>query len=277
VSAFNDIAAGYAATGGDFFTQIAAHLVDIAGIGPGDQVLDVGCGKGAVTIPAAIAAGPDGHVCGIDLSPAMLAHAREATSELGNVTLTRGDAHDPPSEGAFDAVLASNVVVFLDDPARALRTWNRLLVPGGRVVFSWGIAGDLRWKPVLAAVDARVPAPHPGFDAWLRRYPFGAVEQVEAMLTGCGYARIRTVARDITTRFASPQEWWQSSLSSAPFAISWRHIPDGKLTEARQDAFALLEELRDDDGGITRTLRFGFTTARTAPRSPAPAGPGGAA
>ena len=262
MSAFNDIASRYATVGGEFFTQIARHLVGIAGIGPGDRVLDVGCGAGAVTVPAAAATGPDGHVFAIDLSPGMLARAQEAIRGLGNITLGIGDAHDPPfAAGAFQVVLASNVIVFLGEPMKAVAAWRRLLSPGGVVAFSWGITGDPRWTPVIAAVDAYVPAPHPGFEAWIHRYPFTAAGHVEAMLASCGYTGIRTTTRDITTRFASCEEWWRSTLSSGPFAVAWRHIPPEELPHARQAAFRLLENLRAPDGTIPRTLRFGFTTA----------------
>lgn len=263
MSAFNDIAGRYAAEGGEFFALIARHLVDVAGIKPGDRVLDVGCGAGAVTIPAAAAAGPDGHVFAIDLSPNMLARAGEAAHGLLNVTLGPGDAHDPPfAVGAFRVVLASNVLVFLDEPKQALAAWHRLLAPGGVAAFSWGIAGDPRWAPVIAAVDAYVPPPHRGFREWIRRYPFSAPEHVEALLASCGYTGIDTTARDITTRFASREEWWRSSVSSGPFAVAWRHIPQDELPRARQDALRLLENLRDPDGTITRTIRYGFTTAQ---------------
>jgi ubiquinone/menaquinone biosynthesis C-methylase UbiE len=262
MSAFNDIAPRYATAGGEFFSQIARHLVDAAGIKPGDRVLDVGCGAGAVTIPAAAVAGPDGHVFAIDISANMLARAGEATHGLFNVTLGPGDAHDPPfAAGAFQVVLASNVLVFLTEPTRALAAWHRLLAPGGVAAFSWGIAGDPRWSPVIAAVDAHVPPPHQGFEAWIRRHPFSTPEHVEAVLASCGYTGIHTTTREIATRFVSREEWWRSCLSSGPFAVSWRHIPPDELPHARQEAFTLLDNVRAPDGTIPRTLRYGFTTA----------------
>ena len=51
---------------------------------PGEAwVLDVGCGKGAVALPAARAVGPHGHVIGIDLAAPMLAHARDRAQAAG--------------------------------------------------------------------------------------------------------------------------------------------------------------------------------------------------
>ena len=73
---FAAAADGYDATGTEFFRQMGEHLVAQAGIAPGAIVLDIGCGKGAVTIPAARAAGSWGQVTGIDLAGPMLEHAR---------------------------------------------------------------------------------------------------------------------------------------------------------------------------------------------------------
>ena len=57
---FAAAAEAYDSTGTEFFRRMGEHLVAQAGIAPGAIVLDIGCGKGAVTIPAARAAGPGG-------------------------------------------------------------------------------------------------------------------------------------------------------------------------------------------------------------------------
>jgi SAM-dependent methyltransferase len=275
---FDHIAGRYATAGGEFFTQIARTLVQAAGVRRGDRILDAGCGKGAVTIPAAVAAGPGGHVTGIDTSPVMLEHAAAVARRrnLANVGFFVADAEDPhitdPREpgslpqrlgpATFDVVLASNVIVFLPDPEKALRSWHRLLRPGGEVAFSWGISGDPRWAPVMAAVDAHVPDGIPGFEAQIRRPPFHDPEAVAALLARCGYADMGTSIAEITTSYDTPEQWWASCRTSAPWAISWRHIPPADLHTARHAASELIEGLRDTAGSITRTLRFGYTVAR---------------
>jgi ubiquinone/menaquinone biosynthesis C-methylase UbiE len=54
-----------------YFHLYAARLVELAGLGPESQVLDVACGRGAVLFAAAQCVGDDGHVLGVDLSPEM--------------------------------------------------------------------------------------------------------------------------------------------------------------------------------------------------------------
>ncbi len=100
----DNVAAGFAAAaeaydvgGTDFFRPVGQWLVESAQVPAGAWVLDAGCGSGAVTIPAALAAGPKGHVTGIDLAAPMLACAQERACSAGltNVTFREGDAEDP--------------------------------------------------------------------------------------------------------------------------------------------------------------------------------------
>ena len=120
IAGFTQAASGYDEGGTEFFQQMGARLVDQAGVRPGAHVLDVGCGKGAVTLPAARLAGTAGRVHAIDLAAPMLqdAAARARASGLGNVTVTRGDAEDPPfPAGTFGVVLAGYVIQLLPRPA----------------------------------------------------------------------------------------------------------------------------------------------------------------
>jgi len=115
------------------------------------------CAAGACLFAAAGAVGPAGHVTGIDLAASMLARAAATAARLGlaQVTVEPGDAEDPAyPDASFDAVLASNVMFLLADPGRAARRYADLLRPGGVLAFSWNVAEDPDWVPVIAAVDA---------------------------------------------------------------------------------------------------------------------------
>jgi ubiquinone/menaquinone biosynthesis C-methylase UbiE len=92
IRAFDEAAATYDAVGVEFFTPMGAELVRRAAIRPGEHVLDVGCGRGAVLLPAAHATGPGGRVTGIDLAPAMVALTGREVADLPWVTVAVGDA-----------------------------------------------------------------------------------------------------------------------------------------------------------------------------------------
>ncbi|MEU8615659.1 methyltransferase domain-containing protein, partial [Actinoplanes sp. NPDC048791] len=95
IGTFDAAAASYDSVGVDFFTPMGAELVRRAAIRPGEYVLDVGCGRGAVLLSAAAATGPTGRVVGIDLAPSMVELTAAATAHLPGVTVQVGDAQQP--------------------------------------------------------------------------------------------------------------------------------------------------------------------------------------
>lgn len=117
---------------GTFARPVWEPLLDAAGIGPGNRVLDVGCGSGELLEHLQDQGARPG---GVDPAARMveLARARAVGADV-----RRGDVeHLPFDDAAFDAVLAVNAVQFADDLDDALAEIARVLVPGGVV----GLAG----------------------------------------------------------------------------------------------------------------------------------------
>ncbi|PWD50790.1 SAM-dependent methyltransferase [Serinibacter arcticus] len=133
---YDDFAASYDAENqasllNTFYNKPA--ILDLAGDVAGHRVLDVGCGSG----PIALALHERGAlVTGLDGSPAMLAIARERLGE--DVPLHVGDLAQPLpfDDDAFDDVVASLVLHYLEDWGCPLAEIRRVLRPGGRFVVS---------------------------------------------------------------------------------------------------------------------------------------------
>lgn len=75
---FDAVAGTYDSVGVDFFQPIAQGLLAAMPPRPGERWLDIGCGRGAVLLPAAEGVGPQGRSVGLDISPAMVEQARLA-------------------------------------------------------------------------------------------------------------------------------------------------------------------------------------------------------
>jgi arsenite methyltransferase len=105
-------------------------------LGPGENVVDVGCGAGIDSLIAASMVGPAGRVIGVDMTTAMLAKARRAATEAGrdNVDFRESTAEALPVEDGWAEVVISNGVLnLMPDKGVGLAEMARVLKPGGRL------------------------------------------------------------------------------------------------------------------------------------------------
>ena len=113
--------------------RLRAWERDHLALGPGDELLDVGCGIGEVARSYAALVQPGGRVVGIDASTAMLEVARErAAAEGVDATFRVGDALslDEP-DASFDACRAERVLQWIPDMEGAVAEMLRVLRPVG--------------------------------------------------------------------------------------------------------------------------------------------------
>ena len=113
------------------------EYIRLLGVSPGEQVLEIGCGSGAVTRALAERIAPDGKVIALDACAPLLPIARGLASEagLGNfIEFRHGDCRDLPfSDASFDVTLAVTTLSHVPNAERALREMVRVTRPGGRI------------------------------------------------------------------------------------------------------------------------------------------------
>ena len=119
------------------FSGMTQRLFRAAGLAPGMRVLDVGSGAGDVAFLAAELVGPEGAVVGVDVDGAALATARARAELLGlqNVKFVEGDVRTAALGDDFDAAVGRLVLMYLEDPAQALRAIAARVRAGGAIAF----------------------------------------------------------------------------------------------------------------------------------------------
>jgi SAM-dependent methyltransferase len=151
-------------------------VVERSGVEPGMEVLDVACGTGNATIPAARSGA---RVTGLDFSPALLALARErAADAMVEVDWIEADAQELPFDDAsFDRVISTFGHMFASDHERTAAEMRRVCREGG-------VIGVCCWTPkgaigrMFAMVAQLVPPPAGGASPLL----WGTEEHVRELL-----------------------------------------------------------------------------------------------
>ena len=262
---FEAVADDYDRSGVPFFGPAAEGLVEALEPRQGERVLDIGCGRGAVTSLLARVVLPSGAVDAIDISPAMVEHTRAFLAAQGyDARAEVMDVGDPAlPAGSYELIASSLVLFFLPDPATALARWLTLLAPGGRI----GVSTFGEEHPVWSGVNAL-------FHPWLppamldpksvgADSPFTSDDGMEALLRDAGASGVHTVTRRVDVPWGDVQGWKAFSMSTGQRAM-WAMVPAEERDDLEARAAQLLDSARDDSGRVVIWQDIRYTLGHVA-------------
>ena len=217
---YSRVAADYVDYGPPRFAYTGRRLVELANLQPGDTVLDLGTGRGAVLVPAAERVGPTGRAVGIDLAEGMVSQTSTSTAlkamSWASVRLMDAEQLDF-ADASFSHVLGSYSVFFFPHLDLALAEAKRVLRPQGVVGFAFERGTDPAWRWYEDVLRER------GVFARVRRMP-GEGNSIRepgvlvARLESAGFGNVREITEEVDLPFVDAASWWRSLWTHGPRA-----------------------------------------------------------
>jgi SAM-dependent methyltransferase len=226
---FNVSADAYLRFMGRYSEPLAAQFADLAGVGGGQRLLDVGCGPGALTAELVKRAGPDA-VSAVEPSASFVAAARE---RLPGVDIRQTAAERLPfGDAAFDAALAQLVVHFMADPVAGVREMARVTRPGGVVAACvWDHGGG---RGPLSPLWNAVHELDPG--ARNESNLAGAREgHLAQLFRAAGVREVEESSLEVSVAHTSFDEWWEPfTLGVGPAGAYLAQLDDAQRERVRE-------------------------------------------
>jgi ubiquinone/menaquinone biosynthesis C-methylase UbiE len=220
------------------------RLLKAARLRPGERVLDIACGTGLVSFPAAAAVSPFGAVMGTDISEKMVAAARAEAVRLGltHVSFERMDAErlELPDDD-FDAALCSLGLMYVPDPAQGLRETLRVLRPGGRCVAAvWGERRRCGWAGIFPVVDARVRS-----EVCPLFFQLGTGDTLKRTFKEAGFGWVQSERLSTKLHYSSARDACNAAFAGGPVALAYSHFDEPTKREAHVEYLASIEVYRN--------------------------------
>ena len=229
------------------FARWSPDLVALARVGPGDRVLDVACGTGAVTRLLAERVGPSGRVVGLDFNPVMLGAAKVAVTSPNVDWLEADAAKMPLPDARFQAAICQQGLQFFPDKPTALREMRRVLAPGGRLALSvWRSTKQNPGARALEEALARRIGPE---KAALPPFSLGDGEAIRSMVVAAGFREVKVQGEAKMSRFRSAEHMVRSVVGGAPTLIGvLAELGPNVLDEIIAEFAAATRDCVEDDG-----------------------------
>lgn len=224
------------------------RLLALAALQPGNRVVDIACGTGLVTFPAAEAVGPGGLVLATDISERMVARVSDEAAARGTLQISTrrlgAEQLSGVADGSFDAALCALGLMYVPDVAAALTEMRRVLRPGGRAVAAvWGERPRCGWADIFPIVESRVSS-----DVCPMFFHLGTGPSLQLAFGAAGFSDLVTERLSTTLRYATGDDAADAAFAGGPVAMAYSRFDEATRADARAEYIGSIASYRSDGG-----------------------------
>lgn len=229
-----------------FMGESARLLVDGAGIGSGDVVLDLACGTGLVARHVAPLVTGGGRVVGADVNVAMIEVAIGRSDDAVEWVETPADALSFEDD-TFTHVLCQQGFQFFSEPADAMAEARRVLRPGGMLVATvWATPGHNPYietqLEMLATLDPSVT------QSLQRATPTNADDFLRSIAESAGFVRVEVGLLEHAVRVTDLATWFLAQTASTPWGPTLASLTDARRRDLASEMVSRMADYATQDG-----------------------------
>jgi ubiquinone/menaquinone biosynthesis C-methylase UbiE len=243
-----------------WMAPVSDQLIKSAGISTRQTVLDVATGTGQPALTIAKIVGQNGKVIGVDLSSEMIEVAKKEAAYQGltnivNFQVVKDESLSMFSDNTFDSVVCRNGLMFMPDPVKALKSFCRVLKPGGKAsVTVWGspdkslVMGAVMNVASIYFPEMRQSSPDtPGGP-----FSISSVDKLRDYFLKAGFSNFNAEKIEVTVaQTDTAEQFWQAMTEVTGFlVVLLSKLPEEKKLAINNDVINSLHKIFPSGGPV---------------------------
>ena len=206
-------------------------LLEMANLQPGERLIDIACGTGLVSFPAAEKVRPTGFVLATDISDEMVKICAETAIEkkISNIQFKRMDAEElDVQDEQYNVALCALGLMYVPDPIKALKEMYRVIRPGGRAVAAvWGQRDHCGWAEIFEIVDKRVAT-----EVCPMFFNLGNRDVLKRSFEMAGFSNVIFEKLNTILNYDTDEDACGAAFAGGPVALAYHKFPHHVKNEA---------------------------------------------
>ena len=222
-------------------------LLERANLQPGERLIDIACGTGLVSFPAAEKVRPTGFVLATDISDEMVKICAETAIEkkISNIQFKRMDAEElDVQDEQYNVALCALGLMYVPDPIKALKEMYRVIRPGGRAVAAvWGQRDHCGWAEIFEIVDKRVAT-----EVCPMFFNLGNRDVLKRSFEAAGFSNVIFEKLNTVLNYSSAEEAYGAAFAGGPVALAYHKFSDQVKNEVHVEYLDSIKSFQKGKG-----------------------------